>query len=56
VVCIPTTSVPLTQAQRASPESMIKYLKGRCLRVLVADDSPFNVTLICDYLSKFEAQ
>jgi len=55
VVCIPTTSVPLPLAQRIHPESMINYLKQRHLRVLMADDSPFNVILICDYLSKFKA-
>jgi len=55
VACIPTTAMPLNKRPRIGSESMVKQLTEKRLKALVADDSPFNVTLICDYLLKFEA-
>jgi len=55
VACIPTAAVPLNNNQRAGSQSIIAELTERKLNALVADDSPFNVNLTCDYLSKFGA-
>jgi len=58
VVCLPAVALPLDDEsglQRASSKSMIARLTERRLKALVADDSPFNVSLISDYLSKFGA-
>ncbi len=53
VVCIPTTSVPLTRSQRVNSESITSQLTQQHIKALVADDSPFNVNLISNYFSKF---
>jgi len=53
IVCLPTVSVPLNTVQRADSEVIIKKLKERNLKALIADDSPFNVNLTSDYFSKF---
>jgi len=55
VVCIPTVSAPLNLRQRADSEAILNQLSMKNLKALVADDSPFNVNLISDYLAKFEA-
>ena len=53
VVCIPTTSVPMTNAYRENSESILHVLATKNLKAIVADDSPFNVNLTCDYFAKF---
>jgi len=55
VICIPTSTVPLSNLQRAGSEAIIRQLSQKHLKVLVADDSPFNVNLICNYFAQFEA-
>ncbi len=55
VVCLPTTALPLNLQQRANSQSIIAQLTEKKLNAIVADDSPFNVNLTCDYLSKFGA-
>lgn len=55
VVCIPSTSVPMNNIQRIASESMLQQLSTKHLKAIVADDSPFNVNLVCDYFAKFEA-
>jgi len=53
VVCIPTVALPLNPSQKIDIQSIVKCLSEKCIRAVVADDSPFNVNLISDYLSKF---
>jgi len=54
IVCLPTVSVPLlNNVQRADSEMILKELREKRLRALIADDSPFNVNLTCDYFEKF---
>jgi len=55
VVCIPTITVPSESIHRADSEVLIQQLTQKHLRALVADDSLFNVNLICNYFSQFEA-
>jgi len=55
VACIPTIALPVNNTQRANSDSVIAELTERKLTAIVADDSPFNVNLTCDYLSKFGA-
>jgi len=54
VACIPTTAMPMNRRPRVDSQSMKTHLAEKHLKALVADDSPFNVTLVCDYLSKFD--
>jgi len=53
VVCIPTIALALNRGQRTNTMSVINQLAEKHLKALVADDSPFNVNLTCEYLSKF---
>jgi len=53
VVCIPTIALPLDTAQKVDSPSILKRLSEKCLKAVIADDSPFNVNLISDYFSKF---
>jgi len=55
VVCIPTITVPSDNTQRANSEMILNQLSRKHIRALVADDSPFNVNLICNYFSQFGA-
>jgi len=55
VVCIPTIALPSNTVQRVDTKSIINLLSEKRLKALVADDSPFNVNLVCDYFSKFGA-
>ena len=52
-MCIPTTSVPNANIQRADSGSILNRLRAKHLKALVADDSPFNVNLISNYFSQF---
>jgi len=54
VACIPTIAMPMNRRPRVDSQSMKSQLAEKHLKALVADDSPFNVTLVCDYLSKFD--
>jgi len=56
IVCIPTNSIPVTRIlQRNNSQAMINTLKQKKLKVIVADDSPFNVSLTCNYFNKLGA-
>jgi len=55
ILCIPATTVPLSNIQRAGSEVILSQLKQRHLGALVADDSPFNVNLVCNYFAQFGA-
>jgi len=55
VVCIPAVAIPLNRRQRANPLSIINSLTSKHLKGIVADDSPFNVNLMCNYFSQFGA-
>jgi len=55
IVCIPTVALPLSSRFRADSTSMINQLSEKHLQALVADDSPFNVNLTCNYFAKFGA-
>jgi len=54
IVCIPTSSV-LSQEHAhlvRSPVTMFNILNQRNLKAIVADDSPFNVNMICGFLKQ----
>ena len=53
VVCLPTITAPLNRIERADSEEIMEKLLKKNLKALVADDSPFNVNLTCNYISKF---
>ncbi len=55
VVCIPTISLPIDNVQRAGSEFINDQLTAKSLKALVADDSPFNVNLACNYFTEFGA-
>jgi len=55
IVCIPTTSLPLDNVQKVGSELIIHQLKQKQLKALVADDSPFNVNLTCNYFTQLGA-
>ena len=55
IVCIPTAALPLKSRQRVNSESMIQQLTEKGIKALVADDSPFNVNLTCNYFAQFGA-
>ena len=54
IICIPTMSVSVgrkLQVQR-SRESILEILALQDLKCLVADDSPLNVAMVCNYFEK----
>ena len=57
ILIIPTMSV--VDYNQMSPSrlssSIIEELKQKKLNVLIADDSPFNITMICNYFGKIGA-
>ena len=53
VVCVPTTALPSDLNQKVDYSSILKRLSEKCLKAIIADDSPFNINLISDYFSKF---
>ena len=53
VVCIPTITVPSDSTQRTNSALILNQLTRKHIKALVADDSPFNVNLICKYISQF---
>ena len=55
IACIPTTSVPMNNVQKIDSESILQQLTTKHLKALVADDSPFNVNLTCNYFAQFGA-
>jgi len=55
IVCLPAIALPLNQMARTNSRVILEKLTDRRIKALVADDSPFNVSLTCDYLSKFGA-
>jgi len=55
IVCIPLSPVPSGNLQRAGSVAVINQLVQKRIKALVADDSPFNVNLICNYFSQFGA-
>jgi len=51
IVCLPVVTIPVqNRAERA--ENIVERLKERKIKAMVADDSPFNVSLTCNYLNK----
>ena len=57
ILLIPTMSV--VHYNQMSPSglgsSMLEELKQKKLSVLIADDSPFNITMVCNYFNKVGA-
>jgi len=58
IVCIPVTPLPKHRQSYVphSPAHIIEALKTKKLKIIVADDSPFNVNLVSNFCSKFGAQ
>ena len=58
IVCIPTTALPTHRQPRLAnnPGGVIEALRAKRLKVIVADDSPFNVNLVSNFCEKFGAQ
>jgi len=55
IVCIPLSTVPSGNLQRAGSVAIINQLAQKRIKALVADDSPFNVNLVCNYFAQFGA-
>jgi len=51
IVCIPCVGLPTMQLERCD-EKFISRLKAKGLRTIIADDSPFNVTLVKNFYAK----
>jgi len=58
IVCLPTWTA--SHAENAhlshSPNSLVNILMQRSLKVIVADDSPFNVNMISSFMKKVGSQ
>ena len=53
IVCIPVVTVPVSNVlQKADHDLMVLRLKEKKIKAMVVDDSPFNVSLTCNYLNK----
>jgi len=55
IVCIPTTALPMQpQSEQiiSVSESLIPKLRSKKFTTIVADDSSFNVSLVCNFYSK----
>jgi len=54
-ICIPTTALPMRQQSEQHlnvNDHLIPKLKSRGFKTIVADDSSFNVSLVCNFYSK----
>ena len=56
IVCIPAPVATDQDRLDRTPSAVIARLADKRIRAIIADDLPFNVNLICNYLSKFSAQ
>jgi len=55
VICIPTTALPIkphSEQQISIHDHLIPKLKLKRFKTIVADDSSFNVNLVCNFYSK----
>jgi len=58
-ICIPTTALPMqpqSEHQISLSTQMIPKLAKKKLRTIVADDSAFNVSLVCNFYSKISVE
>jgi len=59
IVCIPTTALPMqpqSEQQISIHDHLIPKLKSKRYTTIVADDSAFNVSLVCNFYSKIGVQ
>jgi len=55
IICLPTLALPGTPQQQCPlhlNERLIPKLKSKKIKAIVADDSSFNVSLVCNFYSK----
>jgi len=55
IICIPTTALPTqpqSEQQLSISDNLIPRIKSQTLTTIVADDSAFNVSLVCNFYSK----
>jgi len=55
IICIPTMSISVIESQfqiQRSVASMFHMINNHGIKCLVADDSPLNVAMICNYFDK----
>ena len=55
LICIPTTALPMQvqpEQQISINDNLISRIKSRQFTTLIADDSSFNVSLVCHFYSK----
>jgi len=55
IICIPTTALPTqpqSEQQLSISDNLIPRIKSQRLTTIVADDSAFNVSLVCNFYSK----
>jgi len=55
IVCLPTVALPVacqSQLHVSLYGIIIPKIKEKCLKAIVADDSPFNVNVVCHFYSK----
>ena len=61
IICLPTTALSIIQSQLSERhicvnENLIPRLKAKKFTTIPADDSSFNVNLVCNFYSKIDVQ
>jgi len=59
IICIPTTALPINpqpEQEMNINNELIPKLKQKKLKTIVADDSAFNVNLVCEFYSRIGVQ